>query len=182
MAATIISGPAHGSDNPRFRRWGVGWDNGLAVRYMLNPSWGLGVRVDAKIWYRIGNSSQWQHDNELRIDYLLFNQRPLAHGLSIGPFAEVQTSIGRAGFEGATDRIGLAIGLRPALSVRDRFVLETRFGLESSYSREINHIGTTIDDERDLKEYSRHWDYTWDLHSIDDDVRLISRLRFILMF
>ena len=177
-----VDGMVRGStdDEVRFRRWGVGWDNGLAGRYMITRSLGLGVRFDSRFWYGIGASDDWDHDNAIRIDGMMFHQSPLGQHLFLGPFVELQWSIGRAGFKGALDRFGMAIGLRPALIVKERLVLESRFGLELSHLHKVGLFGGEEGDEG--KTYFRYWSDNWELKSNDDNLPLKYRLRLIFMF
>ena len=181
MAVVYLPPSTARADGNTFYRWGIGWDNGLAGRYMLSPSVGLGLRLDSHLWTGISTGYERGHNDYVRIDWMLFQQSPIGKHLKAGPFVELQWAIRTFTWYRPLDRIGVAIGMRPAFVYKDRFIIESRVGLEFSYQDEVTNAWSYHDIDG-TTESERIWDYTYDLHSIDDDVRLISRLRFILMF
>jgi hypothetical protein len=178
-------------------RWGVGWDEGLALRARFANGWGVGLRVnpdlvdpDSTTASSSDGSSEWpctgpracssqsqsssksnatgdQHTFSTAL--MLYHERRVGKWLAIGPYlaanyerrrdttTETTTSHSQWGYEypylyvqpslqqqeGTTTittrrwqrTFGIELGLRPTFQFHDRFVLETRFGLELAFTK-----------------------------------------------
>jgi hypothetical protein len=191
----IAAAPDSEATPPGRYRWGVGWDEGIALRANIGRGWGLGLRVnpdlidfDDERSSSEASTYEWQcmTMRNCRNDYdsqteaqgtsdvrtfsaslMLFHDRKLGKWLTAGPYAAVnfdrwsytrsedshgewqsrseysfapqQTSRNE---ETATvksrnweRRIGLELGIRPTFRFHERFILETRFGLELGFGR-----------------------------------------------
>lgn len=152
--AQVISGEP-------FRRWGVGWDDGIGIRYLLDSSWGLGFQ--ARPSWRRGTSNIEEITDSVLSYYMpvstlrresftvsgtLFWQKQLGRWFTAGPYVRIGYSFDQE--KGRTRRISSVedwndtqmntvhtasaeIGIRPTFVFEKRFVLETRFGLVSTW-------------------------------------------------
>jgi len=178
LAICWVPSDAGSSERHTLFRWGVGWDEGLAVRYMVDSSWGLGLRIDA-LGVRPGSVRDDEQPpledgvsvGPLYVGALIFREAHVGTWLRIGPFASVAFRHQGPTFNG----LYTSFGLRPAVVWRQRFVLETRFGMMLEYRHSL----------RDWCECRRCASYTsdvWDLHAFGSDLGPHSTLRFIFMF
>jgi hypothetical protein len=188
-----VSAPAQAA---RSYRWGVGWDEGLALRARLGHGWGLGLRINPDLIDPEDESSstqesvyEWQcmgtrtcrREYESRTEseatgdmrtfsgsLMLFHERKLGKWLAAGPYVAVNydrwsfnrteetkgqwesrveyptlppqstsrsEETGTVKTRGWDRKIGLELGVRPTFRFHDRFILETRFGLELGFTR-----------------------------------------------
>jgi hypothetical protein len=63
LASALVPAVFAGEDPPaeRRRRWGFGWDSGIAARYYVTPNWGLGLRVNPNVSDERGNDDGLWH-------------------------------------------------------------------------------------------------------------------------
>jgi hypothetical protein len=195
-AAEEAAAPAAPTAPPKAYRWGVGWDEGLALRARLGNGWGLGLRLNPD-WFdpeeeatsTNTSASEWQclGTRTCRSEYdsttdskasgdartfsgalMVYHEKKLGRWLAAGPYlavsyerhrlARTETSEGQTESQyvypampparGNTGqqtnttttrrwdrRIGLELGVRPSFHFHERFVLETRFGVELGFTR-----------------------------------------------
>jgi len=142
-------------DTTDFRRWGIGWDDGIAVRHHFSPSWGIGLQIKPGIRDHDSETEftrpdpQYDYDDvyteersSIMIGAMAFRQAQLGKWLGIGPYCRVyyehesseryRYNTGSSSWvtsDVKTDVISIEVGIRPTFRFDERLVLETRFGI-----------------------------------------------------
>ncbi|MBD3298428.1 MAG: hypothetical protein GF341_07230 [candidate division Zixibacteria bacterium] len=137
-------------------RWGIGWDDGLGLRYRLSEEWGVGLTVKPDLLERSQKSSRTVDSlthvepprefnrRSMLAALMLYRETPISSWIDVGPFVRAQFSYDETenDYPGspttthrlhAFRRLQFTIGIRPTFSYKDRFVLESRFGIGLSY-------------------------------------------------
>jgi len=203
VAGLSVAGAARadGSGEPGFRRWGLGWDDGIALRYRPQPGWGLGIRVNPDIADLDSSSPMAVGGNEEKRTDLavgLLGYREVAAGkwVRIGPYARIDYDYSR--LEAASSFVAdpyrqfrttnrtvhtwhWGLGLRPAFAIEDRFVLETRFGIsvtrQTSDEDRLTSIAPPPQEVLDHEERS-----LWSVGAVGTNLGFGSVLQFIIYF
>jgi hypothetical protein len=150
----VVSQVAHAETDGDFYRWAVGWDDGVGVRYLVSPHWGLGLRVSPRLSdysndvliapdqddpYTPGPSRE-SDNHSFDVGIMVFRTVEIGRGFGFGPFAKLgyyrsdgKITDNSSGAESVNEtnenRYTLEIGVRPTYSFSKRFVLETRLGV-----------------------------------------------------
>ena len=143
---------AHADNDGTVYRWGVGWDDGVGIRYMTSPTWGIGLQFKPDISSYTTTTSIRASDNNYQISgedetdranwtvgVMVFRHAMLTKHLGIGPYGRIAYS--REKVDGTTNHTGVPrymnrrgnlytfeFGIRPTFTFQKRFVLESRFG------------------------------------------------------
>ena len=106
-APSAAADPAGGPE--AFRRWGIGWDNGIALRCWLSPTWGLGFNLNPD-WQEYETDwglppdpgdplPDWQENSSrsraTTVSLLLFSESRLRPWLRAGPYAALSYAYAR---------------------------------------------------------------------------------------
>ncbi len=93
-----------------FRRWGVGWDDGIAARYRLNETWGVGLRIDPSLTDETSDSKDesvyegetersseenWMSEGDrqaITVGTMIYRETRIGRWVGLGPFAAVNYS------------------------------------------------------------------------------------------
>lgn len=185
------------------RRWGIGWDRGIALRYRPEPGWGLGVRINPDILDDDRTEpdldrelTRESDDLSLSFGFLAYREAKLGTWVRLGPYSELsftyedrettydQIEPDRVLHDFQAYRLRTwrwEVGLRPAFAIEDRFVLETRFGLalirrdgDREESRRSERNGEII------REFTSGDSQSWELDSLGTNLGFGSVLQFII--
>jgi hypothetical protein len=212
------------------RRWGVGWDSGVAARYFVKPNWGVGIRfypsVDndetkssATRIEDIGQPSTDDHggdgkerseDVDWTVGVIGFMDFKVTGGFKAGPFVTIARGYSSATYEtddSSWDLINpeiirtsshrrttyvydswtAGVGIRPSLVIRERILLEARFGVnlaftDREYERNEEYTREDPAPRRTETIHSKEHTDSWDLRAIGQDQPVYVTLQMILLF
>lgn len=147
------------------RRWGIGWDGGIGMRYRLSTTWGLGLRVNPNLYndevtYDLDNSVTLEDretvHNGFTIQTMVYRESEIGENLGVGAFLGAGVTVDNSDYDnesainlsGGTVRLDTSeltsrtttwfteFGFRPTYTFKERFVLETRIGIR------LEHVDT----------------------------------------
>jgi len=185
LAVACCASDARCQGGDTLRRWGVGWDDGLGLRYLFSPSWGIGLQIKPDIYDR---SSEDMSDIDapgenltlnidagsqaFRIGAMAFRQVSVGKWLGVGPYAKVGYYYGYSDWireyetpgrqyrvDSRVDEVTFEVGVRPTFTFDQHFVLESRFGLGVIYRHTVGRQRSYYDGELDARRV------------VDDDTR-----------
>lgn len=133
-------------ESTAFRRWGVGWDDGIGVRYRLDSSWALGLSVNGRLDGTIRKVDELVDTTQRRISnnraggslktrLTLIRDTRLNKWMGLGLFGGVafnHYSDHEPGYDRIDNGYSVDAGIRVTFSFFRRLVLESRFGLTAS--------------------------------------------------
>jgi len=212
IAACILLGasgwvsPARADEEEEtFRRWGIGWDKGIALRYRPNPEWGFGFRFFPDS-YDFDNSSPDENylerttereDWSVSLGFLVYHETRLGRWVRLGPYSELGFTYDEN--EYASDYIReereshrreetwrrvwrVALGFRPAFAIEDRFVLESRFGISVTRTNEDREERSREVNGEPSERFSHNETDTLDFRAFGTNLGFGSVLQFIIYF
>jgi hypothetical protein len=103
LLAATGTAEARKRDKQDFKRWGVGWDNGIAMRYLLSPTWGLGFQIRPQfsdedsddLWVTTPQEPdppslrQTFYANKskyISVGFLIYREHEISDWLGVGPY------------------------------------------------------------------------------------------------
>lgn len=149
------------SEGSSLHRWGVGWDDGIGIRYMADATGGVGLRckvVHVGSTSDRGYTSNWglgEYRDAQEVGLLLFRQHVAGKRFSFGPYAQA-LFMRWTHYKVRDLSFGVETGLRPTFTFGNRFVLETRVGCRLLYTR---HREPLLVSTRPIYKYANDWKF-----------------------
>lgn len=144
MLSVLISAPVFSGEADRHIPFGVGWDNGLAIRYKPDSTWGMGLTLSGSITRSrdedlrlFGDSVSYLRTEKsdggnIGILLVVFSERQISGGMSAGPYFGLGFQHRSSHYPGVSwNANGWSVhaGIRPTFRFFRRLVLESRFGI-----------------------------------------------------